>query len=120
MRPQDAEDLLQPIVDRANAQYAAGLDWITFYGIYLGPHGEVAQLCASQRDREIMAASAGYQQLRNMLRDLRSTWLRGKKNGRMKTMITVRLPQEVRDMLKHEARWRGMSLNQLCVDKILG
>jgi predicted HicB family RNase H-like nuclease len=91
-------------------------DWVTFFREVLGLEGVAAQLFPQSEEMLAFERTLEFAQIQRMLSELRAR--RGEFHEQEK-MITVRLPASVHSSLKAEADALGVSLNKLCITKLV-
>jgi hypothetical protein len=93
--------------------------WVAFYRAILGPEGVVAKLFPTDDEQEHFAGTREYTEIQKMLAALRSSD-RDKPNLiEPQRMVTVRMPASLQQSLIEEAAQRGVSINKLCISKML-
>ena len=93
--------------------------WVVFYREILGVDGVVRKLFKTVDELRQWEASNEFNEVHTMLAALRSV-----DNGKGDTvepqrMITVRLPVSLHEALKVESDESGLSINKLCITKLL-
>jgi predicted HicB family RNase H-like nuclease len=93
--------------------------WVVFYREILGVDGVVRKLFPTVEEMRQWEASAEFCEVHTMLAALRSH-----DNGKGDTvepqrMITVRLPVSLHEALKLESEESSLSINKLCITKLL-
>jgi predicted HicB family RNase H-like nuclease len=92
-------------------------DWMIVYREVLGVDGAADRLFATDKEMKRFTNSKSHQTIQNRLSELRErTPARSESPTRV---ITVRLPASLHDTLRAEARQRGVSLNRLCISRLL-
>jgi predicted HicB family RNase H-like nuclease len=96
-------------------------EWIVFFREILGVDGVVSQLFPTPEERAEFQRSPEYAAVQHMIAELRSqAALRMQLDEREPTrVITVRLPKSVHEALRAEAFSREISMNKLCIAKLL-
>jgi len=103
----------------AERLYAMRPEWVVFFREVLGVDGIVRR--AFPRPKALMRfeCSPEYARIREMLDDLR-TQQRDQAAGReSQRVITVRMPKSLHESLKAEAGKMRVSINTLCISKLL-
>jgi hypothetical protein len=103
----------------ADQLFAEGPDWVTFYREVLGPRGIVRHTFPT---REMFAAfkrTEAYQEILIMLGKLREHGPVVIESVEPTRVITVRLPKSLHESLRDEAYENRMSMNKLCISKLL-
>jgi len=94
-------------------------DWVTFFRETLGVGGLSRRLFPTAEERQQFEKTEEYAQIQQMVVQLRNrpaTMGDGKEPTRV---ITVRMPASLHDALKTEAHERKVSMNKLCITKLL-
>jgi predicted HicB family RNase H-like nuclease len=119
------------IKEVADALYAAGPDWITFYKEVCGLDGVIRQQYPTLKDLEEFEQTEVYQQIQYMLTQLRQvrptrndseeeeTEEETAKEEEPTKVITVRIPKSLHEALRNEAYEHHTSMNKLCISKLL-
>lgn len=113
-REQDANAVLQV----AKRLHAMEPEWVVFFSEMLGVDGHAQRMFP---DRDALAAfecSPQYARIRELLDDLRLRQAEAPKR-QSRRVVTVRMPRSLHETLKAEARRLGVSINQLCVTKLI-
>jgi len=90
-------------------------DWVTFFREILGPIG-LASTIIPTSDINAFRQSPEHDAILCMVAELRNPQPEPKSEERV---VTVRLPKEMHESLKEEAHASRISLNSLCVTKLL-
>lgn len=92
-------------------------DWTIVFREVLGVDGAANRLFDSDEEMKQFTDSESHQKIQKLLSELRErTPVRSESPTRV---ITVRLPASLHDTLREEARQRGVSLNRLCITRLL-
>ncbi len=118
----------KPITDKARhlLQFAESrakevADWLELHFALFGVDGKATELFATESERSAFLRSAEYQRILALM----DTLPRPKKDEMRELIssangaISVRLPRSVHAALLAEAKAEGVSLNQLCVAKLI-
>ena len=121
-READLAARARKLVLAARALIDQGTHWAEFYCRVLGQWGMVHRVFPTPEARAYFERSPAYEAIQRMLASLR--WKGGVPGEAAGTpevtrVITVRLPASVHEDLRAEAAVRGVSLDQLCVSKLL-
>jgi len=109
----------QEVICVADELYRKNPNWVTFFrevlgvdGILRRTYGDAAALAEFQKTEE-------YQQIDLMLKKLREQG-DGEELAKEPTrVITVRMPKSLHECLRVQAKDYHMSMNQLCISKLL-
>jgi len=103
----------------AERLYAMKPDWVVFFREVLGVDGIVRRAFPKPKALTRFECSPEYARIREMLDDLR-TQQRDQAVGReSQRVITVRMPRSLHESLKAEAGKMRISINTLCISKLL-
>jgi predicted HicB family RNase H-like nuclease len=102
----------------AEEMCSRGLDWVAFYREILGPHGVVRRTFQTRESLAEFKESEAYQEIQEMLARLRHEGPTPADEEPTR-VITVRLPKSMHDGLKVEAHEHRISMNKLCISKLL-
>ena len=109
----------QTVLQVAQELYKQGPDWVTFFREVMGLGGIVRQAYKTQESFTQFEKTKEFQEIQRMLGELRKRRGGGPEEAEPTTVITVRLPRSLHESLKIEARDRNMSMNKLCIAKLL-
>ena len=91
-------------------------EWTTFFREILGIDGLVKRLFQSKEELTAFEKTTEYAEIQQMLARLRE---RAGAEREPTRVVTLRLPQSLHESLRYEAHDRRVSLNQLCISKLL-
>ena len=94
-------------------------DWLTFFKATLGIDGRVRQLFPSQEEFCAFERTEEYGQIHKMVAALRAMKKNPALNQEPTRVITVRLPKSVHEALRAEANDHDISMNWLCIAKLI-
>jgi predicted HicB family RNase H-like nuclease len=101
----------------ARALFAARIDWPSYFAEVLGLSGAIERLFLDEDEKETFRASEEHAEIQDYLNQLvRHGPATGEEPSRV---ITVRLPGSLHASLKTEAHRREMSLNDLCINRLV-
>lgn len=103
----------------AQEAFAKTGSWVVFYRELLGPEGVVRQMFPSAEQIRQFEASREFAELQEMVAALRSQDPSKGDATEPERMITIRLPKSLHDALKEEADEMNLSINKLCISKLL-
>lgn len=109
----------QEILRIAQEAFSKTGNWVTFYREILGSTGIVRQLFPNADERRKFEATETYAQLQEMLAALRSHDPSKSDATEPERMITIRIPKSLHDALKDESEEMTLSINKLCISKLL-
>lgn len=92
--------------------------WIVFFNEMLGVDGHAHRAFPEASDYKAFECSPQYARIRELLNDLRSRQpdIHSQESRRV---VTVRMPLSLHESLKAEARQYRISINQLCISKLI-
>lgn len=92
--------------------------WIVFFNEMLGVEGHAHRAFPEASDYKAFECSPQYARIRELLNDLRSRQpdIHSQESRRV---VTVRMPLSLHESLKAEARQYRVSINQLCISKLI-
>ncbi len=103
----------------AQEAFAKTGNWVVFYREILGPDGLVRQLFPNPEQIRTFEESREFAELQEMVAALRSQDPSKGDATEPERMITIRLPKSLHDALKEEADEMNLSINKLCISKLL-
>jgi predicted HicB family RNase H-like nuclease len=103
----------------AEALRAKDTDWVTFYREVFGLRGIIRRFFPTREDLAGFEQTEVYQEVVQMLTQLRSHGPSATDSGEPTRVITVRLPKSMHDALRVEAHEHHTSMNKLCISKLL-
>ena len=109
----------QEILQIAQEAFSKTGNWVTFFREILGSDGIVRQLYPNVDERRKFEATETYAQLQEMLAALRSHDPSKSDATEPERMITIRIPKSLHDALKDESEEMTLSINKLCISKLL-
>ena len=103
----------------AMEMYGQDPDWVTFFREVLGVDGVVRRLFPSAEEMDEFKAGREYAEIQRMVKTLREQIKKEDVEREPTRVITVRLPKSLHESLKSEAESRQISMNKLCISKLL-
>ena len=94
-------------------------NWVNFYRELLGVDGVVRKLYTTLEELRHWEESAAFAEVHTMLAALRSHDTGKGDTVEAQRMITVRLPMSMHEALKQESKDQDLSINKLCITKLL-
>ncbi len=94
-------------------------DWIVFFREVLGIKGLIRQVYSTPEALGEFERTEEYAQIKQMLAELRRRAEDKLKPKESLRVITVRLPETLHESLKGEAAHLDISINQLCIAKLM-
>jgi len=106
----------------AQTLYPQTNDWVAFFRKTLGVSGIVHKLFDTAEGVAEFEQSEEFREIQQMVSELRKK-RRGKKDKNSHReptkVITVRMPKSLHELLTTQATNRGISINNLCISKLL-
>jgi len=103
----------------AQEAFAKTGSWVAFYREMLGADGVVRKLYPSADEMRHFESSREWAELQEMVAALRSQDTSKGDSVEPERMITIRLPKSLHDALRIEADEMKLSINKLCISKLL-
>lgn len=112
-------DQADTVLQVAERLHAMDPDWVVFFREVLGVDGVIRR---SFRDPDTLAefeCSPQHARIRALLDDLRSRQRDRPPEREAQRVVTVRMPRSLHEQLKAEADDHRVSINTLCISKLL-
>jgi predicted HicB family RNase H-like nuclease len=109
----------QAILEVAERLFAANPDWIIFFREIMGLDGIVRRTFKTPDSLMRFECSAEYARIREMLDALRQKQHEKTPVREVQRVVTVRMPMSLHETLKAEAQEMNVSINKLCISKLL-
>ena len=113
--PAEAAAILQ-VAERLHAMHP---DWVVFFREVLGVDGIVRRSFRTPAELTHFECSPQYARIREMLDDLRNRQRDRPASRESQRVVTVRMPRSLHETLKAEAEEMRVSINTLCISKLL-
>ena len=107
------------VVRLAQDAFAQTGNWVVFYREMLGADGVVRRLFPELEELRLFEQSSEFAELQEMLAAMRSQDASKADSTEPERMITIRLPKSLHDALKIESEESNLSINKLCISKLL-
>ncbi|RLS33334.1 MAG: hypothetical protein DWH79_07430 [Planctomycetota bacterium] len=107
------------VLQVAERLHAMSPDWVVFFREVLGVEGIVRRTFRDTADLSHFECSPQYARIREMLDDLRSRQRDRPSSREAQRVVTVRMPRALHETLKAEAEGMRVSINTLCISKLL-
>jgi len=107
------------VLHTAERLFAMEPEWVVFFREVLGVDGIVSRTFGSGDARMRFECTPQYARIREMLDSLRSRERDRPADREANRVVTVRMPRSLHEALKAEAADRRMSINTLCIAKLL-
>lgn len=99
--------------------YEQDPDWVIFFKEVLGFDGLIRQVYRTPEALAAFEVTEEYAQIKQMLAELRRRAEEREPVRENQRVITVRMPESLHDSLKGEALKYNISINQLCITKLM-
>jgi hypothetical protein len=109
----------QEVLRLAQAAFAQTGTWVVFYREMLGTDGVVRQLYSTPEEMRCFEDSSEFAELQEMVAAMRSQDASKGDATEPERMITIRLPKSLHDALRIESEEMNLSINKLCISKLL-
>jgi predicted HicB family RNase H-like nuclease len=103
----------------AQEVFAKTGNWVVFYREMLGAEGVVRKLYPSSEEMRTFEDTSEFAELQEMIAAMRSHDPSKGDSTEPERMITIRLPKSLHDALKTESEEMNLSINKLCISKLL-
>ncbi len=103
----------------AQEAFAKTGSWVVFYREMLGGEGVVRRLFNNPSEMRAFEESSEFAELQEMVAAMRSEDSSKGDATEPERMITIRLPKSLHDALRIEADEMNLSINKLCISKLL-
>jgi hypothetical protein len=107
------------VIRLAQEAFAKTGSWVVFYREMLGGEGIVRQLFTKPTEMRAFEESSEFAELQEMVAAMRSEDSSKGDATEPERMITIRLPKSLHDALRLEADEMNLSINKLCISKLL-
>lgn len=94
-------------------------EWVVFFREVLGVEGIVRRTFSDPATLVVFECSPEYARIRELLDDLRNRQQARPAERETQRVITVRMPRSLHETLKAEADGMRVSINTLCISKLL-
>ena len=109
----------QEVLRLAQVAFAQTGTWVVFYREMLGANGVVRQLYSTPEEMRYFEDSSDFAELQEMVAAMRSQDASKGDATEPERMITIRLPKSLHDALRIESEEMNLSINKLCISKLL-
>ena len=120
--PSPAELLHQrelAVLQVAERLHGMNPEWVVYFREVLGVDGVVRRTFRGSEELVRFECSPHYARIREMLDDLRSRQQSIPAGRETQRVVTVRMPRTLHESLKAEAESMEVSINTLCISKLL-
>ena len=117
-RPAPGRSAASTLLQVAEDLYSLEPDWVVFFSEMLGVDGHIRRTFPDAESLAAFECSPQYARIRELLDELRSKQDEPTKRE-PRRVVTVRMPRSLHESLKAEARQLHVSINQLCISKLI-
>ena len=107
------------VLEVAQRLFATRPDWLVFFREVMGLDGIVRQTFKTPDSLMHFECSPEYARIREMLDELRQRQQERIPAREAQRVVTVRMPRSLHETLKAEAQEMNVSINRLCISKLL-
>ncbi|NBT13037.1 MAG: toxin-antitoxin system HicB family antitoxin, partial [Planctomycetia bacterium] len=107
------------VLEVAEKLYRMRPEWVVFFREVLGVDGIVRRAFRTPEALVRFECSSEYTRIREMLDDLRTQQRDRPAERETQRVVTVRMPRSLHESLKAEAEEMRVSINTLCISKLL-
>lgn len=109
----------QAVLEVAEQLFATNPEWLVFFREIMGLEGIVRRTFQTSESLLRFECSPEYARIREMLDDLRQRQQDQPPPRESQRVVTVRMPRSLHETLKAEAQQMKVSINTLCISKLL-
>ena len=109
----------QAVLEVAERLHAMDPEWVVFFREVLGVEGIVRRTFSDQEALIQFECTPEYARIREMLEELRTRQRELPAARETQRVVTVRMPRSLHETLKVEAEQMRVSINTLCISKLM-
>ncbi len=109
----------QAVLEVAEQLFATSPEWLVFFREIMGLEGIVRRTFQNSESLMRFECSPEYARIREMLDELRQRQQDQPADRESQRVVTVRMPRSLHETLKAEAQQMKVSINTLCISKLL-
>ncbi len=117
--PQTDRHAATAVLQVAERLYAMEPEWVVFFREVLGVDGIVRRTFSDPEALTRFECTPQYARIREMLDGLRCRQRESAARGEAQRVVTVRMPRSLHESLKDEAGRMRVSVNTLCISKLM-
>ncbi|MBU6308475.1 MAG: toxin-antitoxin system HicB family antitoxin [Planctomycetes bacterium] len=117
--PQTDSHAATAVLQVAERLFAMDPEWVVFFREVLGVEGIVRRTFSDPEALMRFECSPQYARIREMLDGLRSRQNDQQAQREAQRVVTVRMPKSLHETLKSEAEQMKVSVNTLCISKLM-
>ena len=114
-----AQERPDEVLRIAQEAFSKTENWVVFFREMMGTDGVVRRLFTTPEEMRRFEGSPAFAELQEMIAAVRSQDTSKGDSAEPERMITIRLPKSLHDVLKCEADETNLSINKLCISKLL-
>jgi predicted HicB family RNase H-like nuclease len=118
-RPVSHRHAAEAVLQVAERLYSMDPEWVVFFREVLGVEGIVRRTFGDAEALVRFECSPQYARIREMLDSLRSRVREEATDRESQRVVTVRMPRSLHETLKSEANELAVSVNTLCISKLM-
>ncbi|MFM7035942.1 MAG: hypothetical protein ACKOYJ_12300 [Planctomycetia bacterium] len=107
------------VLETAERLHALESDWLVFFREVLGADGVIRKTFSDAEAMIRFECTPEYARIKEMLEELRSSQRDLPSERETTRVVTVRMPRSLHSTLKAEAGQMGVSINTLCISKLM-
>jgi predicted HicB family RNase H-like nuclease len=119
MQEPQTDHAANAVLEVAERLHAMGPEWIVFFREVLGVEGIVRRTFNTPEALVRFECTPHYARIREMLDQLRESQRERPAERETQRVITVRMPRSLHETLKAEAEEMRVSINSLCIAKLM-
>ncbi len=117
--PQTDSHAATAVLQVAERLYSMEPEWVVFFREVLGVDGIVRRTFSDSEGLSRFECSPQYARIREMLNGLRARQNDRQAERESQRVVTVRMPKSLHQTLKTEAKKMQVSINTLCISKLM-
>ncbi len=117
--PQTDSHAATAVLQVAERLYAMEPEWVVFFREVLGVDGIIRRTFSDAESLMRFECSPQYARIREMLDGLRARQNDRQASRESQRVVTVRMPKSLHETLKSEAGQMRVSINTLCISKLM-
>jgi predicted HicB family RNase H-like nuclease len=117
--PKPGSQAATAVLQVAERLHAMDPEWVVFFREILGVDGVVRRAFPDSDSLVRFECSPQYARIREMLDSLRSRQQERLSDREPQRVVTVRMPRSLHESLKSEAEGMRVSINSLCISKLM-
>jgi len=119
LSPGSAQSAAKAVLQVAERLHAMEPEWVVFFREVLGVDGIVRRTFSDPEALVRFECTPEYARIREMLDHLRTKQQEKPSDREAQRVVTVRMPRSLHETLKAEAEQMRVSVNTLCISKLM-